>query len=152
MTLRGAVVAGVIMSVAMMIACSGGDGITMDAFMLRVSALASELDREPAGDATSVAGGSAEARAIVGIEARLRTFEAGLDGLQPPSDAADAHHDLTVASRNLADAVAGEGTNAAVFVRDWGDACHRMQDLAWTREIDVDLRCSTAGVGGVVRN
>lgn len=95
-------------------------------------------------------------------EARFRAFAAALDALRPPSPAEDAHHDLVVASRNLADDAgrdaAGAGasiatasaTTAAVSsratsdVREWERACHVLQDLATARRIDVDLRCATA--------
>ncbi len=131
------------------------------------SGLSRYFDALAAGVATldsAVSGTVPPARATAGPtdEARLREFAAVLDALRPPSPAEDAHHDLVVASRNLADDAgrdaAGAGasiatasaTTAAVSsratsdVREWERACHVLQDLATARRIDVDLRCATA--------
>lgn len=136
--------------------CNGDGGVTLEAYSQQVAALTATLD---AGNKEAVVvdgapGGIAGAR-YAQIEQRLRAYAAGLDALRAPGDASDAHHDLTVASKNLADAArrfAADATppaddaivRAGRFVEDWVRACHTLQDLALAREIDADLRCATA--------
>jgi uncharacterized membrane protein len=124
--------------------CGGGSSLTLAAYFPRVATLASALD---IANATPLASGSFPAR-----EASLRTFASGLDQIDVPSATKQSHHDLTVASKNLADAahrasggaVASPQPESAVFVRDWQTACHVLQDVALAKKIDVDLHCATA--------
>jgi hypothetical protein len=123
--------------------CGSGSSATLDEYFPRVAALTADLD---AAHITPSAGGSTVS------EASLRTFASALDRLDAPSAAKQAHHDLTVASKNLADATnrasaetsASSRADSAIFVRDWQAACHRLQDVALARKMEVDLRCATA--------
>jgi hypothetical protein len=79
--------------------------------------------------------------------ARLRSLAASLDALRPPSAARDAHHDLRVASLDLADALESASAPTRSRTRipaEWSTACHALQDRALTENLDVDLRCATA--------
>lgn len=117
--------------------CGGGSSPTLDAYFPRVATLASDFDDANGSNVT---------------EASLRTFANGLDQLDAPSVAKQEQHDLTVATKNLADsvhrasvgAIASPPPDSRVFVRDWQAACHRLQDVALARKMDVDLRCATA--------
>lgn len=137
------------------VACDGTQSLSDHEYFPRVATLAADLDTSLGARNAATPGTNAT---VVRVEERLRTFAAGLDGIRPPSDAKDAHHDLTVASKNLADAArravetiatpqhapaTGEATGNAVFVRDWVSACHRLQDRALADKIDVDLRCTS---------
>lgn len=141
------------------LACGSQESLPAPAYFARIESLAADLERSNAGQSPATAGANDAVGALRSREAHLRTFAAALDDTVPPSEARDAHHDLTVASKNLADAArrAGEtiatpralpatggADGDAVFVRDWVNACHHLQDRAIARKIDVDLRCSTA--------
>ena len=123
--------------------CGSGSSTTLDEYFPRVATLAATFDNA---STTPSANGT-----FAPNEASLRTFASGLDLLAVPSEAKQAHHDLTVASKNLADLQHSilTGNNApstkeAALVRDWQAACHRLQDVALARKMDVDLRCASA--------
>ncbi len=141
------------------LACSSRESLPAPQYFARIAGLAADLDRSNAGQSPATAGANDAAGAFRSKEMHLRTFAAGLDDTAPPSEARDAHHDLTVASKNLADAARRAGDaiatprafpatssagGNAVFVRDWVSACHHLQDRATADKIDVDLRCASA--------
>ena len=113
-------------------------------------------------DASARDNGAAETNAgFRTTEAALRGFASALEAVRAPDAAKDAHHDLTVASRNLADDAARDVARSGSLVstpastrpaassrqtsdlREWERACHSLQDLASARRIDIDLRCTT---------
>ena len=137
-------------------ACGGSDSLSDAEYFPRVASLAADLDNA-LGPHDPAAIGTRDATPVpMSIEAELRTFALELDGMRPPGDAKEAHHDLTVASKNLADAASAATGDAryaatpgavignAVFVRDWEAACHLLQDRATADGLDVDLHCATA--------
>jgi hypothetical protein len=124
-------------------ACSSGSSTTLDAYFPRVATLASALEK--ASPSPSANGSFAPS------ESSLRAFASGLDMLAVPGAAKQPHHDLTVATKNVADlqhrVLAGISRTPeaeAGVVRDWQTACHVLQDLALAKKLDVDLRCATA--------
>ena len=124
-------------------ACGTASSAKLDTYFARIATLAATFD---SASTTPAANGT-----FAPTEASLRTFANDLDLLTVPSEAKQAHHDLTVATKNLADLqhriLAGNNapsTKEAALVRDWQTACHVLQDLALARKSDVDLRCATA--------
>ena len=90
----------------------------------------------------------------------LDEFAADLDGIVRANDAAEAHDEMTVATRALADIYAERAEalasteSAAEDTEDlearegsesstWFAACHDIQDMALVDEIDIDLLCVT---------
>ena len=149
------------------LACGSRESLPAHQYIARNARLAAGLERSYAGQSPATVSANDAVGAFRSKEMHLRTFAAGLDDTVPPSEARDAHHDLTVASKNLADAArrnattiatpqhapaTGEATGNTVFVRDWVRACHRLQDRATADKIDADLRCASAlhedGTGG----
>ena len=139
-------------------ACNRSDAsVSLPQYFDRLSTRVAMLDAS-AGD-----NGAAETDAgFRTTEAALRGFASALEAVRAPDAAKDAHHDLTVASRNLADDAARDvarpgslgstpastrpvaSSRQASDLREWERACHSLQDLASARRIDIDLRCTTA--------
>ncbi len=134
------------------VACGGTTSLGDGEYFPRVARLAADLDTSLRAPTAATPGTNAT---VVRADEPLRAFADALDRIRPPSDAKDAHHDLTVASKNLAGAAAdapfdltyvktpGTITGNAVFVRAWETACHLLQDRASADKIDVDLRCAS---------
>jgi hypothetical protein len=147
---------------ATVVACGGGSSVAPSQYFSAVAGLAVALETSDGQQTPSArAGSSGSSRASLPAESALRRFAAGLDALDPPGVAKDAHHDLTVATKNLADEAhrlatqtdaVGAGTSAAgsdsTLASSWETACHVLQDVALAKKIDVDLRCVTALHGG----
>ncbi len=137
-------------AIAASIACGGTDTSLAgyQRYYATVESAAGDLYRQSASATTPSAG----------AQPPVRTFAAALDTLEPPMRARDAHHDILVASRNLADVSAliadpspqttDDRTRRAgretTFVGDWTRACHALQDVALAKQLDVDLHCTDA--------
>lgn len=104
--------------------------------------------------------GDALSASIGAYAGQLEFRAAALDALDAPGDAAELHRKFVTAFRYLrdvkilqADELIGidSGLSDGELAErvdsrssEWFELCHELQDLALTREIDVDLKCVTA--------
>lgn len=135
------------------VACSSDTAMTREDYFARLAVDMQQLDADLGDlDATARAGNALSSDGVGRLEHSLRSLATDLDILNPPSDAADGHHDLRVATLNLADLFRSAATEPAkdrtgrglTLTTEWTTACHTLQDRALAEKIDVDLRCDTA--------
>jgi hypothetical protein len=150
-------------------ACLGSSGSQDDAAYeayfqsLETEIQAMELDLAALTNAAKDLRGEALSANLLVYRDNLRETASIISEIAPPSDAAQPHTQLVIATRDLADVTEREADIAAAadgalppddvaaqgFSRatDWYNACHRLQDIATAHDIDADLRCVTA-LGG----
>ena len=145
-------------------ACTSGGAsdAAYDEYYRLLGAEMASFDREIGAIVATQEGLDAEGlSASIGAYAgQLEVRAAALDALDAPGDAAEPHRKFVTAFRYLrdvktlqADQLVGidSGLSDDKLVErvdnrssEWSELCHDLQDLALTREIDVDLKCVTA--------
>lgn len=158
-------VASAIVTGAALASCDGG-GASDAAYEAYFEQLAAEMAAFDAEIGKIVAtqpavGDDALLSASIGAYAgQLEFHAAALAALDPPGETAEPHKRFVTAFRYLrdvkilqSDELVGidSGLSDDVLAErvddrssEWFEICHELQDLALTREIDVDLKCVTA--------
>lgn len=139
----------------------GGDGtVSLDEYFQQIDELAATLESDlaavPSDDPSSVDDAVTQ---LSDVTAAFDSFANGLDDIDPPAEAADAHdatassmHDWVDELNGVSDEVAGAASGADALALLNGldtsgleasqQGCRDLQEVADSNQIDVDLGCS----------